>query len=117
MALGNANTSAQSRGKNKPVIVKRIKEVVAAKGFATLLGSLPQRASACSLSTASLNIKYVHDGSGTLPSTGDKLYSKSRVNDRFLLEAGHYKVVSGKSICSVEINGSGVVAAVTICKS
>ena len=32
MALGNANTTAQARGKNKSVIVKRRKEVVIAKG-------------------------------------------------------------------------------------
>jgi hypothetical protein len=117
MALGNANTSAQARGKNQPVVVKRIKEVVAAKEFTTLLGSLPQLASACALRTASLRINYVHDGSSALPSVGDKLYNKPRVNDRFLLEGGHYKVVSGRSVCSVEINRSGVVAAVTICKS
>ena len=117
MALGNANSSAQSRGKNKPIIVKRIKEVVAAKEFTVLLGSLRSRVSACALRTASLNIRYVHDGSSALPGAGDKLYSKPRVNDRFLLESGHYKVVSGKSICSVEINKSGAVAAVTICRS
>ena len=35
MALGNANSQAQSRGKNKPVIVKRRKEVVAGKGLFT----------------------------------------------------------------------------------
>ena len=33
MALGNANTSAQARGKNKPVVVKRRKEVVMAKNY------------------------------------------------------------------------------------
>ncbi len=33
MALGNANGSSQSRGKNKPVIVKRRKEVVMAKDY------------------------------------------------------------------------------------
>ena len=54
---------------------------------------------------------------GALPGAGDKLYNKTRANDRFLLEAGHYKVVSGRSICSVEINKSGAVAAVTICRS
>ena len=33
MALGNSNSSAQSRGKNKAVVVKRRKEVVAAKDY------------------------------------------------------------------------------------
>lgn len=117
MALGNANTSAQARGKNKPILVKRRKEVVVAKEFTVLLGSLRQHASACAIKTSSLNVKYVHNGSSALPGAGDKLYNKTRANDRFLLEAGHYKVVSGRSICSVEINKSGAVAAVTICRS
>ena len=33
MALGNANTQAQSRGKNKAVVVKRRKEVVLAADY------------------------------------------------------------------------------------
>ena len=37
MALGNANSSAQSRGKNKPVIVKRRKEVVTAKNYRSII--------------------------------------------------------------------------------
>ena len=36
MALGNANTTAQSRGKNKSILVRRRKEVVVAKGYSTV---------------------------------------------------------------------------------
>ena len=47
MALGNANTSAQSRGKNKSILVKRRKEVVLAKTYGSISGTTVQARAAC----------------------------------------------------------------------
>jgi len=118
MALGNANSSAQSRGKNKPIIVKRRKEVVAAKNYTQILASDAQRASACALNTRSACTNfYYHDGSAALPQVGDKVYSKQRASEKFILQVGHYKTTNFVLHQSFEINRSGVVAAVTACKS
>jgi len=118
MALGNANTSAQSRGKNKPVIVKRRKEVVAAKNYTRILASLEQRSSACALDTRRACTEYYyHDGSAALPQVGDKVYSTKRASDRHVLRAAHYKTTNGVLHQSFEINTSGAVVAVTPCKS
>ena len=118
MALGNANSSAQARGKNKPVIVKRRKEVVAAKNYTQILASDVQRASACALNTRSACTKfYYHDGSAALPQVGDKVYFRKRASDRHLLEAGHYKTTNGVLHASIEIDRRRSVTAVTPCKS
>jgi len=117
MALGNANTSAQSRGKNKPVAVKRRKEVVAAKSYNTMNGSPRQKLAACGVNSFSgLTQRYTHNGSAAAPDVGDKVYSRARASDKFVLESGHYKVGPfGKSFYSIEINTSGVVASRTTC--
>jgi len=118
MALGNANTSAQSRGKNKPVIVKRRKEIVTAKNYTQISASTAQRSSACALDTRSAcTERYYHDGSAALPQVGDKVYSRQRAGEEFILLAGHYKTTNFVLFQSFEINRTGVVAAVTACKS
>ena len=118
MALGNANSSAQSRGKNKPILVKRRKEVVAAKNYTRISASTGQRSSACALDTRrACTEHYYHNGSGSLPAVGDKVYSTKRASDRHVLEAGHYKTTNLVLFQSFEINRSGAVAAVTVCKS
>ncbi len=65
MALGNSNSSAQSRGKNKAVVVKRRKEVVLAadyKAFST--GAVKTDViNSCNISTGSMTTEYFHDGS------------------------------------------------------
>jgi len=117
MALGNANSSAQSRGKNKPILVKRRKEVVTAKNYTRIAASTTQRSSACALDTRSACTEsYYHDGSGPLPQVGDKVYSKKRAGEQFILRAGHYKTTNLVLFQSFEMNRSGVVAAVTPCK-
>ena len=117
MALGNSNTNAQARGKNKPVAVKRRKEVVAAKSYNTMNGSKKQTRSACGVNSVSgLTQKYTHNGRAAAPDVGDKVYSRARADDKFVLESGHYKVGPfGKSFYSIEINSSGVVASRTTC--
>lgn len=115
MALGNSNTSAQSRGKNKPILVKRRKEVVIAKGYISITGSTVQARSACSY-RGSIDQTYYHDGRSTLPVIGDKVYHKKRAGEKYLLQTGHYKVDAGKGYKSISIDSSGEVDGVTNCR-
>jgi len=118
MALGNANTSAQSRGKNKPILVKRRKEVVIAKGYTQISASPKQSSNACSINTSSgLTETYYHSGRAALPARFDQVYSKRRANERYYLEPGHYKTSDGTLHQSFEIGRRGSVMAVSACKS
>ena len=93
MALGNNMSMGQARGKAKATIVKRYREVNAAKGYTEIQASAVQGSFACSQTT--LNVTYYHDGSHVsgLPLTaGDKLYMRKRVNSKFYPADGHIKV-------------------------
>ena len=95
MALGNANSSAQARGKNKPVIVKRRKEVVMAKGYrifqiSTVLAGVTNAAGTCS-STASITKNVYHDGARAKPEADDLVYIRVRASEKYLLEDGCYR--------------------------
>ena len=115
MALGNANTSAQARGKNKPVIVKRRKEVVMAKGYNSFASSTVQTKNACSLEV-SLSKTFYHNGARALPAANDVVYSTRRANSRGVVEAGHYKIVIAGRNYNMEVGRSGVVSAVNGCR-
>ena len=115
MALGNANSSAQSRGKNKPILVKRRKEVVMAKGYNSFASSAMQASNACRFS-GSLGETFYHNGSRTLPAANDVVYSTRRANPRGVLEAGHYKIVIGGRNYNMQVGSSGAVSAVTGCR-
>ena len=118
MALGSSNSIGQARGKNKAVVVKRRKEVVTARGYTQILASREQRSSACALDTRSACTEhYYHDGSAALPQVGDKVYSRQRASEKFLLVAAHYKTTNGVLHQSFEIDSRGSVTAVTSCKS
>ena len=100
MALGKANSSAQSRGKNKAVVVKRRKEVVAAKHtvsiVATALTGESAGGAACALAgSISFNKEYFiisYSGSvgAYIPDVGSKVYTRQRINDRYALTEGLY---------------------------
>ena len=115
MALGNANTSAQSRGKNKPILVKRRKEVVIAKDYNSFSSSPMQASNACRFG-GSLGETFYHNGSRTLPAANDVVYLTRRANPRGVLEAGHYKIVIGGRNYNMEVGSSGVVSAVNGCR-
>ena len=115
MSLGNANSSAQSRGKNKPVIVKRRKEVVAAKGY-TSFSSCTVQSNGGNACAATMDQTYYHDGSGSTPTTGDKVYKRARANDRYFLADGHYKIDGGSGRFKTMPITSGVVGSITNCR-
>ena len=115
MALGNANSQAQSRGKNKPVIVKRRKEVVAGKAlFTGTVNIIPtdvnKPLNACVLPGTPDTIVF-HDGGGDDFGgivIGTKVYSRRRVNDRFALADGAYKALDdrGSNVSITVVNGA-----------
>lgn len=124
MALGNANSQAQSRGKNKPVIVKRRKEVVLGKGLftgtinMTPFPDLNKPLNACLLSTPDTTVFHNaapggNDFGGI--SVGDKIYTRRRVNDKFTLADGVYKGINdrGDNIAISILNGT--IAALNRC--
>tara|TARA_R100000700_G_C3148519_1_gene127942 strand:+ start:777 stop:1130 length:354 start_codon:yes stop_codon:yes gene_type:complete len=116
MGLGNNMSMGQARGKAKPVLVKRRKEVVVAKNYTELLSTARQAGPACALPNGSN--KYYHDGSSTFPAVNDRMYSRRRANAAFYLPAGHYKVYhasNSKASRNVEMQAGGLVKGVTIC--
>mgnify|MGYP004453427869 FL=1 len=116
MSLGSANTSAQARGKNKPVKVKRSKEVKLAKGYnsfqvSSALTGVSNAQGTCS-SSASINNTVYHNGSSAAPVANDLVYSRARASEKYLLEDGYYKAsVSGANqyliIASGKVSGFG----------
>jgi len=115
MALGNANSSAQARGKNKPILVKRRKEVIIAKDYNSFSSSPMQASNACRFE-GSLGETFYHNGSRTSPAANDVVYSTRRANPRGVLEAGHYKIVIGGRNYNMQVGSSGVVSAVDGCR-
>ena len=113
MALGNANTSAQARGKSKAVKVKRRKEVVAGKSFHAITGSIEtgetSHSNTCSTSEA-VNQTYYHNaGSASGYTSGTTFYTIQRENDRFKLANGHYKVThDGSTFKAIQIDNGRV---------
>jgi len=116
MALGNANTSAQARGKNKPVIVKRRKEIVLAKTYGSISGTTVQARAACN-TRDSLSETYYHNGGKLTPGVNDRVYISRRAdNERGVLQDGFYKVTANnRDFFSIQII-NGVVAAVENCR-
>ena len=110
MALGNSNSSAQSRGKNRAVVVKRRKEVVLAKDYTAFQGSEVKGAMACGTNNGDVNITYYHDGSGVLPyDIGDKIYTRKRQNDTFKVLNGHIKAGPDRGrYFSIEVESGAV---------
>ena len=123
MALGNANTSAQARGKAKPVMVKRRKEVVLGKSLTAItatvvLTSATNGAQACALvgSTAFDKEYYVDNITGGIPDVGAKIYTRSRVNDRYLLEPGMYLYKVSSANHAMTIDSNNVVLRRSLCR-
>ena len=109
MALGNANTKAQARGKNKAVKVRRRKEVRTAKNYKSLAGSVldPVARDACRLSPTTTT--YYYNGAGLIPRPGEIIYREKRArgNNRFGPGFIHFRD-RGRSF-TIQINEAGMV--------
>ena len=114
MALGNANASAQARGKNKPVEIKRTKEVVMAKNYNSITSSPVQSSDACRYSE-SLSETFYHSGARVLPATNDIVYATKRANSKTVVAAGHYRIQVSSSYYNMQVGASGIVSRVTRC--
>ena len=119
MALGNANSSAQSRGKNRAVVVKRRKEVVAAKNYTafSVTAVASDAIQVCAISNSNINITCYHDSAiDPLPLVGDKVYTKQRLSAKYYLPNGFYKIgPNGRgSYLSMQMRNGGV-SALTVC--
>ena len=122
MSLGNNTGMGQVRGKNKPILIKRIKEVVAAKDYKKFSCSPPgfYRAvgDACSINTASgLTEEYYHSGARPTPRAGDRVYTRKRAFKKYYLRAGYYKTTDGIAKVAFEVDRTGTVGNITLCKS
>jgi len=114
MALGNANTSAQARGKNKPVEIRRTKEIFTAKNYNAITSSPVQSSAACRYS-GSLSETFYHNGARVLPATNDVVYATKRADSRTVVAAGHYRIQISSSYYNMEVGASGIISRVTRC--
>jgi hypothetical protein len=122
MALGNANSTAQARGKNKPVIVKRRKEVVLAKDYGSIVatgltGESTDGAACASAGSMAFDKEYYVDNiTNGIPDLGAKVYSRPRINDKYLLEEGIYLFQTGGKNYTLKINSSQIVISRPACR-
>lgn len=119
MALGNTNASAQSRGKAKPVLVKRRKEVVLAKDFHAISGSLVTGGPPCNIHPGQVTQSYFHDaGSAGGYTAGTFVFTQKRAHEDFWLPNGNYKVTHNGTVYKgiIILNGRIVAPTPETCK-
>lgn len=117
MALGNANTAAQARGKNKAVKIRRRKEIKAGENLTMFRCGIKRNnhTDACSVGDTNTNT-FFHNGASTIPVVNDIVYSQRRAFTNNKMEAGVYKVAAGgKGSVSITLNVAGVVTARANC--
>jgi len=116
MALGNNNSMAQIKGKNKAVMVKRKKEVDTAINYRTLNCGRSAANKPASCSGTALGETFYHNGSNAMPAVNDIVYTTKRASVPNSFEAGFYKVDGGGGrFKSLEIDSAGVVTAAHNC--
>jgi hypothetical protein len=114
--LGNSTSASKDRGKNKAVKVRRIKEVRTAEGYTAFYGTTVQSRPGC-LTRDRLNQAYYHNGSSSVPATGDFVYSRKQAGERYFLETGYYKIGPiSRGYYSMQIDSSGAVSAMEPCR-
>ena len=117
MALGNANTSAQARGKNKATKIRKRKEVEAGASLTMFRSGIMRNthSDACAVVDTNTNTFY-HDGAAVIPVVNDIVYKEPRARGNNKFEAGFYQVAAGgKGSVSLQINSLGVCIARTNC--
>ena len=120
MALGNSNTTAQARGKNKATKIRTRKDKDTARDYKAFSTAAVETGNteACAISTGSMTIECFHDGShaSNLPfNVDDKVYTTKRTNPRFYLPDGYYKIGPDRGrYYSIQVT-NGKVAARTSC--
>ena len=115
MALGNNMSMGQARGKAKPVLVKRRKEVVAAKNYNSFTGSElnASRTGACRL--RDVNITYYHNGGNPIPRAGEIVYREKRARSNNRFGPGFIQIQDRGRGFAIRINEAGVVLGILPC--
>ncbi len=116
MALGNNMSMGQARGKSKPVLVKRRKEVVIARNYKSFAGSVldPVARDACRLSPTTTT--YYYNGAGAIPRPGEIIYRerRARANNRFGPGFIHFQDPTNRPFF-LEINSAEVLQIIDLC--
>ena len=115
MALGNANTAAQARGKNKAVKIRRRKEIKIADRYLSFTGSVihTSRDGACRL--RDVNITYYHNGSNPIPRAGEIVYREKRARSNNRFGPGFIQFQDRGRGFVIRINEAGVVLGILPC--
>ena len=114
MGLGNSMSMGQARGKAKPVLVKRRKEVVTARDYRSILGSAIQGSDAC---REIPSITYYHNGSSAVPVVNDIMYTSKRAYNPNIFTAGHIRIFDGiATYFNIQVDSAGVITARDMCR-
>ena len=113
MALGNANTAAQARGKNQAVKIKKYKE--RNPDVFSLAASRVESSPACSVKNDRLTGTIYHNGSNNLPAVGNLVYTSLPLVSSNLSSGGYYKIVVSGTYYSINADSSGVIRRVDAC--
>tara|TARA_R110002012_G_scaffold227822_1_gene400012 strand:+ start:731 stop:1069 length:339 start_codon:yes stop_codon:yes gene_type:complete len=112
--MGLGNSSGQTGSRRKGHLVKRIKEVITARGYNSIACSPVQSKPACGY-LGSMSETFYHNGGSAAPNVNDILYSIKRARGSNKFKAGYYKFWVGKSGFTIEVNATGVVLAKKSC--
>ena len=88
MALGNNMSMGQARGKAKPIMVKRIREVKAADRYLSFTGSALHAIRGRACGSRDVNITYYHNGRNTIPRAYIQFQDRGRSFTVEINEAG-----------------------------
>tara|TARA_A100001391_G_scaffold120028_1_gene81662 strand:- start:984 stop:1337 length:354 start_codon:yes stop_codon:yes gene_type:complete len=110
MGLGNNMGMGKAKGKSKPEIIKRVREVRTAKRYLSFTGSAlaTEQRDACRL--RDINITYYHNGRNPIPRAGEIVYREKRArgDNRFGPGYIQFQDDRGRGF-TIEINERGVV--------
>jgi len=109
MALGNNMSMGQARGKAKPIMVKRIREVKAADRYLSFTGSALHAIRGRACGSRDVNITYYHNGRNTIPRAGDIVYREKRARGDNRFGPGYIQFQDRGRSFTVEINEAGMV--------
>jgi hypothetical protein len=109
MALGNANTSAQARGKNKATKIRKRKEVKTADRYLSFTGSALHAAQGGACRLRDVNITYYHNGANPIPRPGEIIYREKRARSDNRFGPGYIQFQDRGRGFTIQINDAGVV--------
>jgi hypothetical protein len=113
MALGNANTAAQARGKNVAVKIKKYKE--RNPDAFSITASALVGSPACPVKNDQLTNTIYHNGSNNLPAVSDLVYTSLPLVSSNLSGAGYYKILVSGTYYSISTDTNGIIRRVDQC--